>query len=512
MSAHSSNANNSENLTTFEILNDETQPTTSSPLPPDNHKLSPAYDKELNGNHNSLTENVEKQPKSMESNGLVEHAASRSTSAVASPSISIPSPPPPLLADHIVQHQPPRISSPVFRRNDSPSSSSSSSYPFYCPSECCENQNCTRTMESLLLGQLMSLCLCGTAIGSQMLANHKFNAPAAQNFLNYFFLAFVYGTIVFFRPGEERSFATVIRRRGWKYFLLALIDVEANFLIVYAYQFTNITSIQLLDCFTIPVVMVLSWLFLNVRYMMSHITGVALCLIGIALIIGTDASSGRGLEGGSHRILGDILCLFATLLYGISNVSEEFLVKQNDRVEYLGLVGLFGAIISGIQLAIFEHSELAHFQWTATTVGMYLLFTVCMFCFYSLVSIVMQKTSALMFNLSVLTADFYSLLAGIFLFGMAFQVLYFVSFLVVIIGSSIYSYKKTKAKSRRERECLCRICGFCCPWAPICCGDCYPRSSYTVQDAQAEHSTPSVSLELRSEQHSSSYPSSDSCF
>jgi len=37
---------------------------------------------------------------------------------------------------------------------------------------------------------------------------------------------------------------TVCRNRGWKYALLALIDVEANFLVVKAYQYTNLISIQ----------------------------------------------------------------------------------------------------------------------------------------------------------------------------------------------------------------------------------------------------------------------------
>lgn len=60
--------------------------------------------------------------------------------------------------------------------------------------------------------------------------------------------------MVTFRTGD-RNIVTVLKERGWKYFILAFIDVQANYLIVYAYQFTNIASIQLLDCFTIPVVM-----------------------------------------------------------------------------------------------------------------------------------------------------------------------------------------------------------------------------------------------------------------
>jgi solute carrier family 35 protein F1/2 len=141
----------------------------------------------------------------------------------------------------------------------------------------------------------------------------------------------------------------VLQKRGWKYLILAFVDVQANYLIVYAYQFTNLTSIQILDCSVIPVVMVLSYLFLSVRYLISHLVGVSVCLIGIGLVIYADVLSGKGAEGGQDRLLGDLLCLGAALLYGVANVTEEFLVKQYDRFEYLGLVGLFGSIIACIQ-------------------------------------------------------------------------------------------------------------------------------------------------------------------
>ncbi len=44
----------------------------------------------------------------------------------------------------------------------------------------------------------------------------------------------------------------------WKYALVAIADVEGNFLLVKAYQYTTIASVQLLDCFGIPCVMVRS--------------------------------------------------------------------------------------------------------------------------------------------------------------------------------------------------------------------------------------------------------------
>ena len=56
------------------------------------------------------------------------------------------------------------------------------------------------------------------------------------------------------------------------------------------------------------------------------------------------------LISGSERLKGDMLCLIGATLYGISNVAEEYVVKNYDGVEFLGMLGLFGSIINGIQL------------------------------------------------------------------------------------------------------------------------------------------------------------------
>ena len=67
---------------------------------------------------------------------------------------------------------------------------------------------------------------------------------SAQNFLNYVLLCLIFTTWLACRRTEERTILTVFRKRGWKYFLLALVDVEANYLTVKAYHFTTVTSVQ----------------------------------------------------------------------------------------------------------------------------------------------------------------------------------------------------------------------------------------------------------------------------
>lgn len=50
---------------------------------------------------------------------------------------------------------------------------------------------------------------------------------------------------------------------------------------------------QLLDCFVIPVVLLLSWFFLLVRYKVVHFMGVGVCLLGIGCMVGADVLVGR---------------------------------------------------------------------------------------------------------------------------------------------------------------------------------------------------------------------------
>lgn len=53
-----------------------------------------------------------------------------------------------------------------------------------------------------------------------------------------------------------------------------------------------------MDCATIPTVLLLSCLFLSARYLVTHIIGVMVCLIGIAMLIWADVLEGKGLSGG----------------------------------------------------------------------------------------------------------------------------------------------------------------------------------------------------------------------
>ncbi|XP_032879322.1 solute carrier family 35 member F2 [Amblyraja radiata] len=294
-------------------------------------------------------------------------------------------------------------------------------------------------LKIILLGQGLSLLLCGTAISSQYLADDfSVHTPMLQGFVNYLLLFLVYTGVLAFRQGSK-NLVQILKAKWWKYLLLGLIDVEANYMTVKAYQYTTLTSVQLLDCFVIPVVMLLSWFILHSRYKAIHFAAVLMCLLGVGIMVGADVLSAKHPEIGINKLLGDLLVLGGAILYGISNVYEEFIVKNFSTEEFLGMLGLFATLFSGIQLGILEHNEIANINWNWQIVLLFTSFSICMFGWYSFLPIVIKLSNATSVNLGTLTADLYSLFFGIFLFHYKFSTLYVLAFLLILIGFILYN-------------------------------------------------------------------------
>ena len=68
---------------------------------------------------------------------------------------------------------------------------------------------------------------------------------SAQSFVCYALLCAVFAVMLACRQESEgRHLGIILRQDGWKYAILGLIDVEANYLVVKAYTYTTITSVQ----------------------------------------------------------------------------------------------------------------------------------------------------------------------------------------------------------------------------------------------------------------------------
>ncbi|XP_068433673.1 solute carrier family 35 member F1 [Clinocottus analis] len=299
---------------------------------------------------------------------------------------------------------------------------------------------------TLALGQVLSLLICAISLTSKFLAeDFHANTPLFQSFLNYILLFLVYTTTLAVRQGEGNLLA-ILKRRWWKYMILGLIDIEANYLLLKAYQYTTLSSVQLLDCFVIPVVLLLSWFFLLVRYKAVHFVGAGLCLLGAGCMLGADVLLGRQQGLGEQKLFGDLLVLGGATLYGISNVCEEFIVKNLSRVEFLVMRPNGACQCVHVLLccrAIMEHKELLKVSWNWQIGLLYVAFSAFMFGLYSFMPVVIKRTSATSVNLSLLTADLYSVFCGLFLFHYQFSSLYLLSFFIIILGLVLYATSST---------------------------------------------------------------------
>lgn len=256
------------------------------------------------------------------------------------------------------------------------------------------------------------------------------------------------------------------------------MDVEANYSVVKAYQYTTITSVQLLDCFVVPVLMVLSWWILKTRYRPVHYVAVCICVLGVGAMVGADLLSGRDQGSTANILLGDGLVLLSASLYAVSNVCQEYTVKNLSREEFLGMVGLFGSVISTIQMVILERTQITAIQWNWKVGLLFCGFALCLYTLYSCMPIVIKLSSATSVNLSLLTADLFSLFFGIFLFHYTFSGLYLVSLVVIIIGSILFNAVPTETALPEPSPSVCEEGIFGNPGTP--------QNYFTMQEVRSD--------------------------
>ncbi|PON83138.1 Solute carrier [Trema orientale] len=269
------------------------------------------------------------------------------------------------------------------------------------------NHGSLRTLYVLFLGQLVSFTLALMSFTSSLIASLGVDAPLTQSLFVYLSLGLVYGIILLYRRQE-------LQVSWYWYLLLGFVDVQGNYFVNKAYQFSSITSVTLLDCWTIAWVIVLTWIFLGTRYSLWQLFGAAICVVGLALVLISDSGVGGG--GGSKPLLGDALVIVGTVFFAMSNVGEEFCVKKKDRVEVVSMIGVYGFLVLAF-------------------VG----YALAGFMFYTVGPYVLKLSGATLFNLSILTADMWAVLFRICFYHQQVGWLYYLSFAVVVIGLVIYS-------------------------------------------------------------------------
>ncbi|RCV17495.1 hypothetical protein SETIT_3G224400v2 [Setaria italica] len=282
----------------------------------------------------------------------------------------------------------------------------------------------------LLLGQLVAFTLAASSFSSSLIANLGVDAPLTQSFFTYLLLISVYVPIVLYR-----------RRK------------------LQAYQYSYITSVTLLDCWTI-VLIILTWYALGTRYSFWQFVGAGTCVAGLVLLSNAKATDeqdiffccnvsvlnvARSNSGCFMHIkvlqssiqekiplLGDALVIAGTVCYAFSNVGEEYCIKKKDQqVEVVAMLGFFGLLVSTVQIGLFAVYALA--------------FSV----FYTVTPYVLKNSGSTLFNLSLLTSDMWAIAIRVVFYRQQINWLYYLAFGVVAIGLIIYSLNESSLDDER---------------------------------------------------------------
>ena len=304
----------------------------------------------------------------------------------------------------------------------------------------------------LVLGQVLALCITGTNTFSSLLAAEPFSIPAFQTFWNYVLLNLIYTTFTIYKYGFK-GYGRLLWKDGWKYIILAFFDVEGNYFTVLAYRYTTILSAQLINFWAIVIVVLVSFVFLKVRYHWTQIVGILVCIGGVGILFGSDhITQGSGFGGvtGGDQLKGDLFALLGATLYGLSNVFDEFLVSKRPLYEVIGQLGFWGMIIGGAQTGIFDRPSYATAVWDSQVGGYLTGFTLLLTIFYTGAPIMFRMSSAAFFNISLLTGNFWGVVVGVEVFHLSIHWMYPIAFVCIIGGLIVYFLGKNLMGEARK--------------------------------------------------------------
>jgi len=102
------------------------------------------------------------------------------------------------------------------------------------------------------------------------------------------------------------------------------------------------------------------------------------------------------------------------------------------------MLGFWGTLVSCLQASILEHKALMHTSWTTPMLLYFFGFQLCLFGVYVLTSTFLTFADAGLFNLSLLTSDFYSLIFSGLVQHQKFSLTYGAAFATTISGLVLY--------------------------------------------------------------------------
>ncbi|CCO29876.1 putative solute carrier family 35 member C320,08 [Rhizoctonia solani AG-1 IB] len=157
----------------------------------------------------------------------------------------------------------------------------------------------------------------------------------------------------------------------------------------------------------------------------------------------SDHLTGTGQYPAASMVKGDLFMLAGATLYGFTNATEEFFVRNRPLYEVIGQLGMYGMIINAIQASGLEHDGMRTANWNGGVIGLLFAYTIAMLILYTTAPLIYRAASSVYYNLSLLSSNFYGLLFALGLYHQRPYWLYFVAFVVIIFGLVSYFWHST---------------------------------------------------------------------
>ncbi len=284
--------------------------------------------------------------------------------------------------------------------------------------------------------------------------------------------------------GCGKALKIPIHMSAWMYLFAAMLHFEGNYFNFLALRYTTMTSVSLIDGFAIPSALIFSRLLLQKKYRKIHLMGVTLCFVGILTNFGADmhklhrnstpAQEVREESQWPHLVRGDTMALISSIFCGLSDVLNEVILKKYKAPanEYLGMIGFFGAFLGIFQAILFERDDISNFFSPISRIivgdepevigedftegsrscsendGWLLLtgFVLATYLSYVLMCRFLLISEAGLLNLSLITADFWSVGFVVVVEHIKPEPLFLLSLCFTISGLLIYQSGPTPAE------------------------------------------------------------------
>ena len=241
----------------------------------------------------------------------------------------------------------------------------------------------------------------------------------------------------------------------WVYLCLSLLDVIPNFMTLISLRYTTLTSTTLLGSLTGPSTMLFSRFILGRRFGKLHYLGVLLCVLGGGLTVwgdyqqdndDDDEDATRTKITNLHAGVGDLLAVVAALMNGLEDVFAEYCVKNVDPYELLGMLGVFGSIITGLAFPFIEKQALAEImfhrsaaeQWDIVQVFAWYIASVLLY--YVGEAYFLVSSDATLLNLSLQSSNLWAIGFSWLAYHILPPLLFYPALVLVVCGVGVYEW------------------------------------------------------------------------